>query len=436
MRIVIQESDSDEPRNRANSVRNGFPHYKSDLPQELHFAYNFQHELSEQNDVIFKDNRIFVPQTLREQYLSVVHNAHQGIQSCVRKARKSFYWPGMANDIKKYVSACETCCSTISAQPKTKMIHRQLPELPFSEVAVDFMHVGKDLYLVLVDIFSKYIELRKLPSNSTADQVIRVLKTIFYTHGLPQKLYSDNGPPFTSTTFLKFLESISCTPVTSSPLYSQSNGQVERAIQTAKSLITKARKDNRDEGLAILEYNTTDKESTSAPSTMLMGRYLRTNIPIHNDLLRPNYSTSAHSDKLNEQQQRSSQQYSKSTKAAPSFVLKQPVWIKIAHRHWEKAIVTVIHPHDSYTVCTNDNRTFRRNVKWLRPRISSNSNTFCPELDIDIEDSVDTVAAEQNSAAKASPHSSPSPILNPPVDKSKIVTRSGRSVKKPEKLNL
>ena len=37
-----------------------------------------------------------------------VHLGHTGIEGCLRRARKSVYWPGMNNDIKELIQTCET----------------------------------------------------------------------------------------------------------------------------------------------------------------------------------------------------------------------------------------------------------------------------------------------------------------------------------------
>ena len=40
--------------------------------------------------------------------------------------------------------------------------------------------------------------------NKTATEVCRVMKSIFLQYGIPEKVKSDNGPPFNSGEYLQF----------------------------------------------------------------------------------------------------------------------------------------------------------------------------------------------------------------------------------------
>lgn len=62
------------------------------------------------------------------------------------------------------------------------------------------------MFLVVVDVYSKWVEL-VLMHSTTSDAVIRVLRALFATHGLPDLLVSDNGPQLTASVFKQFLAS-------------------------------------------------------------------------------------------------------------------------------------------------------------------------------------------------------------------------------------
>ncbi|XP_012942558.2 uncharacterized protein K02A2.6 [Aplysia californica] len=112
------------------------------------------------------------------------------------------------------------------------------------------------------------------------------MKAIFARHGIPLQLVTDNGPQFSSTDFRKFTESWEIEHKTSSPLYPRSNGLAERTVQTVKQILTKAKDGGEDPYLSILNFRTTDKSDQASPAEMLMGRKLRTLLPSANRIKR------------------------------------------------------------------------------------------------------------------------------------------------------
>ena len=89
-------------------------------------------------------------------------------------------------------------------------------------------------YLIVVDYFSRYIEVCALGKNKTASEVCRALKAKFSRHGIPEKIKSDNGPPFHSDEYLRFANEWGFDVSHSSSKYPPSNGKAERAVQTVK----------------------------------------------------------------------------------------------------------------------------------------------------------------------------------------------------------
>ena len=115
-----------------------------------------------------------------------------------------------------------------------------IPERPWSLVATDLFHWNGEEYVIVTDSFSGWIETIKL-SNTSSRTIIDKLKEVLARFGIPDILYSDNGPQYSSEEFQMFACEWGFIHVTSSPQYPQSNGWAERAVRSAKELLEKCK---------------------------------------------------------------------------------------------------------------------------------------------------------------------------------------------------
>ena len=122
-----------------------------------------------------------------------------------------------------------------------------------------------------------------LDRGTASEHVILHCKSIFARHGIPETLITDNGPQFSAFVFRKFSDAYGFTHVTSSPRYPQSNWEAERAVQTVKALLKTA----SDPYIALLTYRSTLLQSGHSPAELLMGRKLRSTLPILPTQLKP-----------------------------------------------------------------------------------------------------------------------------------------------------
>ena len=237
------------------------------------------------NGLLLYGSRIVVPVSLQRETLRKIHNGHQGIQRCRQRAKISVWWPGISSEIENMIKQCHTCAKRHTPR-KEPMIASDLPQYPWQKVGVDLFHLDDEDYLILVDYFSRCPEVRKLKSTTSAT-IIETLKPIFSRFGKPEVVASDNGPQFVSQLFADFAKSYGFESVTSSPRYAQSNGQVERTVQTVKRLL----KDSKDPHMALMTYRSTPFPwCNRSPAELLMGRRLRGNLPMLTSQLIPEWS--------------------------------------------------------------------------------------------------------------------------------------------------
>lgn len=162
------------------------------------------------------------------------------------------------------------------------MLSSSLPDLPWQKVGTDLFEWKRNHYLLIVDYFSRFIEISKL-TRTTSEDIIAHTKSIFARHGIPEVVYSDNGPQFRADVYKQFAVDYQFKHVTSSPYFPQSNGEAERAVGTIKNLLKK----EGDPYLALLAYRSTPLEIGYSPSQLLMNRALRTTVPMTRSLRQP-----------------------------------------------------------------------------------------------------------------------------------------------------
>ena len=63
-------------------IKIGWPETKEEVPSEIGRYFDFREELSIEDDILFKGNRVIVPVELRPHMIKQVQAIHLGIESC------------------------------------------------------------------------------------------------------------------------------------------------------------------------------------------------------------------------------------------------------------------------------------------------------------------------------------------------------------------
>ncbi|XP_020913141.1 uncharacterized protein K02A2.6 [Exaiptasia diaphana] len=212
-------------------VKDGWPD-QDKLKGILKLYWPHRSTLTVEGGMLLNGIRIVIPPTLRQDILSHIHDGHQGITKCRRRAIHSVWWPGISSNIKELIDNCSVCSKNRKNHPEP-LIPTAMPARPWQKVAADLMEFKKEQYLVVIDYYSRYIELARL-DRITSKCVIKHMKSIFSRHGVPEILISDNGTNFVSSEFEAFARNYGFKQVTSSLKHSSGNGEVERAVRTVK----------------------------------------------------------------------------------------------------------------------------------------------------------------------------------------------------------
>ena len=272
---IAKKQDEDEICSQVKQLSlKGWPQ-KQTVSDLLKGYHSVSGELSVYNGILMRGARIIIPPSLRQDVLEKLHSGHQGITKCRLRVRQSVWWPGLSKQLEKLVSNCPVRCR-VRVQHAEPLMPSKFPDLPWQKVASDLFVWSGVHYLLVIDYFSRYVEIAKLSGESLTN-VIKHLKSIFARHSIPQEVVTDNGPQYASREFSKFAENYGFTHTTSSPKFPQSNREAEQGVQTIKSLLKKS----DDLYLTLLIYRSTPlPNSNYSPAELLISRKLRTNLPI------------------------------------------------------------------------------------------------------------------------------------------------------------
>ena len=222
-------------------INEGWPQTKSDTVGPAKPYFHVKNELTVTNNVIMTGSRLVIPSSLRNEMKKILHTGHLGIERTKLNARSALYWPGICNELTEMVSNCNSCQTYRNKQQKESLIPHEIPSAVWQKVGTDLFNFCNKTFLVVIDYVSKYFEVLQLP-DSKSSTVINYTKSIFARHGIPKVVISDNGPQYSAYKYKEFATSWDFIHTTFSPEFSQSNGLVERTIQTIKKTLYKCTK--------------------------------------------------------------------------------------------------------------------------------------------------------------------------------------------------
>lgn len=255
--------------------------------EDLKPYYTRRHELSCEQNCILWGSRVIIPPVFREKMLEELHWEHPGICAMKAIARTCVWWPKMDEEIEQKIKLCSVCQDVRTSPPCAPLIPWKWATRPFQRIHVDFCQKGSDFFFVVVDSFSKWIEVKHMTSITT-EKTINELRLIFAQHGLPEELVSDNGPQFVSSEFAEFMYKNGIKHTLTPPYHPQSNGAAERSVRVVKeALVKQVLEGNKGRSIKhrladfLLRYRTTPHSTTGAtPAELLMRRRLRTRLTL------------------------------------------------------------------------------------------------------------------------------------------------------------
>ncbi|KAK3545866.1 hypothetical protein QTP70_016399 [Hemibagrus guttatus] len=190
----------------------------------------------------------FIPREQRSALLHSTHTSlgtgHPGTQGTLSLLRQRFWWPGMANNVRRYVQVCRECAISKNPRhlPSGKLLPLPVPNRPWS-------HLGCPC-------------LDRPPPLTRQNACCRYF-------GLPEDIVSDRGPQFNSRVWKAFLKHLGVTMSLSSGYHPQTNGQTERKIQEVSRFLRTFCHDHQEAWSQFLGWAEYAQNSLCQPTTGL-----------------------------------------------------------------------------------------------------------------------------------------------------------------------
>ena len=241
--------------------------------------------------------QVIVPQSHRRIVLNFAHDVqtsgHLGINKTLSKIRQNYYWPGLSQDVKSYVTGCITCQKCKEPIP-TKRAPMQVARsgYPMERIAVDILGelpiTDRDNKYVLVvsDYFTKWTESFPMKNMEAATVAKIMVEEVFTRFGIPDQIHSDQGRQFESRLFSEMCQLLEIDKTRTTPYHPKSDGMVERFNKTLCSMLRAYIDDNHSNWDLLLPYimmayRAADHESTGlSPNMLMFGRNTKTPLDV------------------------------------------------------------------------------------------------------------------------------------------------------------
>lgn len=258
-----------------------------DVQDTLQSFYRVRDELSktDDNSLVLRGTRIVMPETLQTRALNLAHEGHQGVVKTKALLREKVWFPGIDAKVANLVANCIPCQATTPERKAEPLQMSALPDRPWADVCMDFCgpYPSGDYLMVLIDEYTRF-PIVELIRSTAASTVIPHLDRIFGIFGIPDRLKTDNGPPFQGHEFAAFAAEIGFKHRRITPLWPQANAEAERFMRTISKSVKASyinRKSWKREMSAMLRnYRSTPHSTTAAaPATLMFGRPIKTKLP-------------------------------------------------------------------------------------------------------------------------------------------------------------
>ena len=231
-----------------------------------------------------------VPNGFRTQIISENHDTlaagHRNAETTITYVRKHYWWPGMTEDVKKYVRSCILCAISKAGNGKGVLVGWGIEPPRLTCVHVDYSGPfqttkrGNRYVFALIDRATGWLELHPTNDCKAETAASILLNQWVPRYGCPRIVVSDNGRHFTAESFEEATRALGMRLRHTTPYHPQSNGMIERRFRDMGRAIrifgeTHGDWDDILPMFVLATRNKVNKSSGYSPATLLYGEDLR-----------------------------------------------------------------------------------------------------------------------------------------------------------------
>ena len=248
-------------------------------------------EIRERDGILLKGDKLIVPKSLQAQAIALAHEGHMQADGTLRQLRETQWFRGMRAKVQEYVDTCRGCAPANPRNPTPPLKKRPLPKNPWEVTVCDYKGpIGVGIggmggyYLhTMMDVYSRYPEVHLMKSNKF-EELEKVLNKTMRTNGTPKEIWADNGSPYNSDNWRKWVRNWGAKPRFTTPYHPMANGMVERFNQNLKKVIYASYNEGTDVEEAVDKYvaayrNTPHSTTGEKPSKLMWNRDIATKLP-------------------------------------------------------------------------------------------------------------------------------------------------------------
>ena len=183
--------------------------------------------------------RLVVPQKLQTIVLLENHfepsSGHFGVDKIYDCVVQDYTWPGVYQDVRKFVTTCHECQRHKASQTLSQgLLDRRVVETPWAVVSADCMEFppNRQRYthvVVFQDLFTQWVEIYPL-RNANGRAIARAYEDlVLFRFGCPNYLLTDNGKEFDNWDIKGMCDKYGIKLVTTPPPYHHQGNPTERS---------------------------------------------------------------------------------------------------------------------------------------------------------------------------------------------------------------